>query len=304
MIYDAAALALFGEKCKSNDRNRPMRGNAIQEGGNPSAPPARFPARRLPVTMILHSAGNSVPDRHFGRFHFGGPFTYSLRPYLSRTTLALRCRRAAPLFCFRVVVVAIAPMHPFHFLAASRRQPHQTRRMRIEAGGSLNRISPSFPAGALPSFFAPRTSARLNDPLFCENATSTAIACPWPRTYVGEGARARARLRETAPANKKTREIPEILRKVESVRGENPRLMIRESSTRKIRVLDPRETLKYYPINLDAEAFADSAGEPRVISNSRDTLIREGVKWSSSCARPPQHNLFFLQSASRRAFRG
>lgn len=42
---------------------------------------------------------------------------------------------------------------------------------------SLNRISRRL-ARSLPSFFAPRTSARLSDPQFCENATSTAIACP------------------------------------------------------------------------------------------------------------------------------
>lgn len=83
----------------------------------------------------------------------------------------------SPLFCFHGIV-AVAPMHPFHFLAVSRCQPHQTRRMKIEAGDRLIGFHVAQRTLSSVSFFAPRTSARLSDPQFCENATSTAIACP------------------------------------------------------------------------------------------------------------------------------
>jgi len=89
------------------------------------------------------------------------------------------CASLCPFFplAYRFLSVFIAPMHSFYFLAVSRCQPHQTRRMKIEAGDRLIGFLVA-ERRSLPSFFAPRTSTRLSDPQFCENATSTAIACP------------------------------------------------------------------------------------------------------------------------------
>lgn len=115
--------------------------------------------------MILHSRGGiQSPTGIFGWFHFGSlsflrlPVSFFSSRFLS-------------------VFIAVAPMHSFYFLAVSRCQPHQTRRMKIEAGDRLIGFLVA-ERRSLPSFFAPRTSTRLSDPQFCENATSTAIACP------------------------------------------------------------------------------------------------------------------------------
>lgn len=123
----------------------------------------------LPVTMILHSMGEFSPRQAFRLVSFWIPFTptppcVSFSLSLIASFLFSRHRR----YCS---YASIPFPGRFETSAASDALDED------RGWGSLNRISRR-PVRSLPSFFAPHTSARLSDPQFCENATSTAIACP------------------------------------------------------------------------------------------------------------------------------
>lgn len=120
-----ALTAQTGEKCKLNDRDTP--GTSEMGAWKPSEPPARFPVECFRWTVILHSAREFSPRQAFRLLPFSSPFTFARIPILHFATFANPFlfpwhRRCLPL------------CKPFHFLAVSRRQPHQTCQMKMEGG--------------------------------------------------------------------------------------------------------------------------------------------------------------------------